>query len=170
MQRQDRFGNDSRSLTWGLEYSRRSGGNTRVLPSGDWEIISGTAGSRIGTMLLAKIGTFPAYSSVNRTDFISVPIQIPSKPGAAAAVIDYGFDENFRCTSRADGCVANGNAPTAPNPFYWASETYTGAPCTSGCKINIPAIGGRMVYYRTRYLNSSGATVLTGKTAVIAVP
>ncbi len=170
MQRQDRLGNDSRGLTWGLEYYRRSGGNTRILPSGDWELIQGNAGGINTPMLLAKIGTFPAYSSVNRTDFIPVPVQIPSKPGATAAVIDYGFDENFRCGTRADGCVATGSAPTGPNPYYWASESYTGAACSSGCKINIPAIGGRTVYYRTRYLNSSGATVVTGKTVVIAVP
>jgi hypothetical protein len=169
MQRQDRLGSESRATTGGLQTLRRNGGNTRVTPDGNWQMILADAGAVSTTMFLAKIGAFPPYSSVNRTDFIPWPVPITARAGATTAVEDYGFDENFHCTSRNDTCVANGNATSDPNPFYWASETYAGAPCTSGCKINIPAISGRTVYYRTRWL-SGGSTVATGKTLVVAVP
>jgi hypothetical protein len=178
MQRQDRFGTDSRAITYGLQAVRRSGGNTRVIPSGDWMILPNDIGAPGDapwnglselTILLAKTGAFPPYSSVNRTDFIPLPVPITAKTGATTAVVDYGFDENFHCSSRADGCVANGNATSDPNPYYWGAEAYTGKACASGCTINIPAISGRTVYYRTRWL-SGGSTVATGKTQVVAVP
>jgi hypothetical protein len=143
--------------------------NARTLPDGSW-IMCFTFPQGHTTVWLGKIGSYPPASSVNRANYIPVPVQLPAKSGAVKAVIDYGFDENLRCTNRTDGCVATGALPTDPNPFYWASESYSGAACSSGCTIKIPAIGGRMVYYRPRYLDASGATVLTGKMAVVAVP
>jgi len=170
MQRQDRLGNDARRLTLGLQTTRKTGGNTRTIPSGDWAMMWMDAGAIEPTMLLAKIGAFPPYSSVNRTDFIPVPVPIAAKAGATTAVVDFGFDENFHCRTRNEGCLANGNATSDPNPFYYPSELPAGKTCSSGCTINIPAISGRIVYYRPRWLDGGGATVETGKTQVVAVP
>lgn len=177
MQRQDIFGTDGRALTWGLGVGRRTGGTTRITPDGQWQLLPIGAGAVSSSILLAKVGSFPPYSGVNRTEFLPYPVPVPAKAGGSTAVVDYGFDENFRCSTRNDSCVANGNAVNSANPFYWLSQmvalhalgTDIGKACSSGCVINIPAISGRTVYYRMRWLSSGGATVAIGKTQVISM-
>jgi hypothetical protein len=45
-----------------------------------------------------------------------------------------------------------------------------GVDCSAGCTINIPAISGRVVYYRWRYRDGSGNVLGTSSTQVLAAP
>ena len=85
-------------------------------------------------------------------------------------VAQFGYDSNFYCAERREACVANSAAFDENNPFYWASETYAGLACGSGCRISMPAITGRVLYYRILYRSASEAVLATGPTAVVAVP
>ena len=54
-------------------------------------------------------------------------------------------------------------------PFYWASESYSGArgaPWT----IAIPSVPQRVVYYRLKYRDATNRTIQTGPTEVLVAP
>jgi hypothetical protein len=82
----------------------------------------------------------------------------------------FGYAENgppasFYCTSRQEACTTSGT------PFAWLSEPQQPVACSSGCTVQIPAIAGRVVYYRIDWLDGNGQVVLSGDlTAAAATP
>lgn len=118
------------------------------------------------TVLIAKLPPFPAGDSVNRGDYIPVPVKIyaGSIAGASTAVVQFGYDTSYHCTSRQETCVA-GSAGTV----QWASESPTGVACTTSCTVTVPAISQRILYYRWQVLNSGGSVLQSGPVQVIAI-
>jgi hypothetical protein len=121
---------------------------------------------------MAKVPPYPKPDGVNRSDFISLPVRLSAVPGAAAAVVDFGYAENgdptkFFCTSRQEACVKGGEPGSR---YSFAFEAPAPVPCASGCAINIPVIPQRAVYYRARYFDASGKLLRSGAPMVSLAP
>ena len=76
-------------------------------------------------------------------------------------VVEFGYNPSFHCTSRAEVCRANA-ATIGATPFLYASEA--GSSTASSPTVAIPALPGRVLYYRV----VSGG--VPGPTQVVAVP
>ena len=109
--------------------------------------------------------------SVDRGTFVPVAVQLGSVPaGTNNVIVQFGYNPSFYCTSRQEECIANQSTINEATPFYWASESYIGLACASGCTVAIPAISQRVVYYRVQYRDESGRVITAAATAVAAVP
>ena len=118
--------------------------------------------------MVTFVPPYPAPSSLNRGTFQQVNVSVP--PGGNNAVVEFGYDQDFFCTSRQEVCAANAASITPATPFYWASETFTGLACSTGCTIAVPALSQRTMYYRWKQRDVNGATTATGATQVISTP
>jgi hypothetical protein len=165
----------SRRITSAFQYygATNTYSNLRSLPDGSWAILGGTYLNGIRSdYMLAKLPPYPAApDSQNRNTFVRVPVQVASPPpGTSNVVVEFGYNTSLFCTSRSETCVATQATVSDANPFYFASETYSGAGCVGGCKITVPALPQRVLYYRTRYRKADGTTVATGQMQVLAIP
>lgn len=169
--RPDPLGQLGRVLSHGLStYNSESGfWNARAAPDGRWLIME-----TLGQVFLLKIPPLPEEDGVNRTTFVPIPVAISTWEGLGAdqAVIEFGYDPDFHCTSRREACVAHSEAIDEATPFHWSSEArWSAAPCASGCTITIPAIPQRILYWRVVYRKADGTTPpATTDTWVLAVP
>jgi hypothetical protein len=167
-----------RRLTMGLMGPGRqyAYGNLRSLPNGKWAMMSGWWLEGLRTdILLIKLPPFPEGDSTNRSDFVPVKVAIGAAPGAARAVVDFGYAEfaapsSFQCTPRAEGCSAASATINRANPFLFASELTQGLACANGCTIQVPALPAHVLYYQVRYLDNAGATVQTLPLQILASP
>jgi hypothetical protein len=129
------------------------------------------------TDLLTVLPPIPAPDSIARNTFVPVSVRVsPPANRANNVVVEFGYAENgdpggFFCTSRQEACVAVSGAIDSSQPFFFErSETYSGASCTAGCTIAIPALSQHVLYYRWKYRDSSGNVVSTSQTTAVAVP
>ena len=123
------------------------------------------------TWLLGKVPPWPDTDTTNRGAFVQTPVKVSGNTGDTVRVA-FGYGENgdpssLYCTQRRETCWTTAN-PTAADPFVFAGETQAKTPCPSACTVNIPAIAGRIVFYRIERTTSSG--VVTGPVQAIAVP
>lgn len=148
------------------------------LSNGQWMIIlSSWVEGATDDVFIVKL-TPPTNDSVARNTFIPISISVPPSNGAVTAIAEFGYYEyggasTFNCTSRSETCVATGSSFDPLHPFYFENSEasgITGTPCASGCTISVPAISGRILYTRLKYLNSAGATIATAGADVTAVP
>lgn len=109
-----------------------------------------------------------------RLNFICYQVSVPGAPGAAYVRARFGYAENgpassFFCTSRQEACSTD--IPTAsPTDLYsYVSEASTHQACTSNCKIVIPAVSGRMLYYVVDRLNSAGTVISTSPLSIVPI-
>jgi hypothetical protein len=174
----DAAGRGTRRLTMGLSGPGRqyAYGSFRPLPDGKWALMSGwwLDGLR-QDVLLVKLPPFRNFDSAVRNNFVPVALKIGAFAGAARAAIDFGYGEygnpsDFYCTPRAESCSALGSTVSANVPFVYASEGAGGVSCRSGCTITIPALPARVLYYRIRYADANGNTVVAGPIQVMASP
>jgi hypothetical protein len=138
----------------------------------------------LGTVTTSNPG-HPTISFSNPADCRQLP------PGARITVggtsVTLTTDESGQCTTTTTTATAQIN--TNPNwtnqsftadlgtasyawdtEFSWASETYAGQPCSSGCTITIPAISGKVLYYRWKYRDAANNVLETSGVHVQAVP
>jgi hypothetical protein len=128
--------------------------------------------------LVTVLPPYPASDSVSRNTFVPIDVRIPLRlrGGTGDIVIEFGYAENggpdsFFCTSRQETCVAASSTVNQASPFYFAqSETYTGVPCTSGCTVEIPALSQRVLYYRWKQRDASGAVIAVSDTQAMVTP
>jgi hypothetical protein len=128
--------------------------------------------------LITVLPPYPSQDGVTRNTFIPVPVVVDPPPGGGvqSAIVEFGYAENgdpgsFYCTSRQEACVAASGSVNTATPFYFEqSESYSGVPCATGCTIAIPAFSQRAVYYRWKYLGSSGQVVESSKVHVVLTP
>lgn len=113
-------------------------------------------------MLLVKMPPPAPVDSVDRSQYIAVPVSLPA--GSGYARVRFGYSENgaatqFYCTSRREACLTDAKQV----PFAFATtESLTATDCRGGCSINVPALSGRVLYYRversldglTKWMNS----------------
>jgi hypothetical protein len=128
-------------------------------------------------LLSSVLPPFPAPDSVTRNTFIPIPVSIDPPAGLSvqSALVEFGYAENgagsYYCTSRQEACVATGAAMNVALPFsFEQTETFTPAPCATGCTIAIPALPQRALYYRWKYLDASGNLIGTSQAHVVATP
>jgi hypothetical protein len=154
----------------------------KSLADGLWALFAvGDVAFRVPSqVLMAKLPPFVAGDSVDRSKF--VPISVPlTNPGGAAvsAAIQFGYLEQgsrtqYRCTSRAETCVATtSTAPptdgvTDPFKYLTTDAPWTGVSCASSCTVIIPALPGHVVYYQPIWLDSRGSVVATGTASLSA--
>jgi hypothetical protein len=125
--------------------------------------------------ILTVLPPFPTGDSISRNTF--VPVHMDTRPTRGSnVVVEFGYAENgsadsFFCTSRQETCVAASSTVNQALPFYYAqSETYRGVRCGSGCTVEIPALSQRVLYYRWKHLDASGAVVAVSDTRAIVTP
>jgi hypothetical protein len=124
-------------------------------------------------MLLIKLPPWPnAQQDNTRNGFVPIQVDLPPNEQYNKARIRFGYAENgpassFFCTSRQEACLTD----SALTPFaYEQSDTLTPKSCQEGCSISIPAIPGRVLYYRVERLNDTPADVFVEPTGVQVVP
>jgi len=110
-------------------------------------------------ILAYQLPPWPATDSVNRSQYVQVPIQLSGNTGDTVR-IEFGYQEfgapgSLNCTSRGEVCFTSASA-TPSNPFVWSSETQSYTSCGSGCTVNVPALPGRVLYYRLHRKNAAG--------------
>lgn len=163
-----------RNLGFGLNHpgSTDNFWNVHPDPAGQWGFFQCTwcENFRID-IFAARLPPWPPYDTVNRSQFVQVPIQLSGRTGDTVR-IEFGYQEfgapsNLDCTSRGEACFTSASA-TQSNPFLFASETQSYTSCGSGCTVNIPALPGRMLYYRIHRKNASSIEAI-GSIQILAV-
>lgn len=147
--------------------------NTRPLPDNSWLLYQGNyLGTGRRELYMAKLPPFPAADGVNRSTFVSLPLQLtaPAGMGVTNAVVQFGYEEfNGNCTTRNDACIANA-ANIGAIPFQFASESPGGAPCATLCTIEIPAVSQRVVYYQVMYRDNANKVIATTPMQAVTTP
>ena len=167
-------GTQSRVISHGLTGLRDTNDypTAKALADGSWLLFAHAAPDNKppSVVLMAKLPPFAATDTVDRSKFIpiGIPLTVPDGVHVDTAVIKFGYLEygtqaQYRCTSRAETCVANGSSapPTdgTNDPFQFeTTDTWSGVPCASGCTIVLPVLPGHLVYYQAEFL--SGRTVV----------
>lgn len=123
-------------------------------------------------LLVWKIPPYPVVDSINRSDFISVPVQVtvPAGFGIDNVIAEFGYLEyggQFYCSpNRQENCW-KGNQPG--NNWSWATEGPSGLPCSTTCSMTIPTLSDRILYYHILYRKGT-VVALTGSPQVVATP
>jgi hypothetical protein len=115
------------------------------------------------SVLLAKLPPF--RDSMNKRNTLGgLTVKLGVREGMTQARVRFGYNTSFHCTERSEACVTDVNV----TPFAYAeSDALTAANCAAGCSITVPAIPGRLLYYRVEWFN--GTTWTNGDT-LTAVP
>jgi hypothetical protein len=100
------------------------------------------------------VDTFPRRNTLG-----GVTIGLGARGGVTHARVRFGYNTSFYCTERSEACVTDAKA--APFAFE-QSDTLTPTSCASGCTINVPAMPGRLLYYRVETFD--GSTWTSGDT------
>jgi len=105
--------------------------------------------------VMMKLPTWPT-DAVKRNTYVPVTVT-----GSGSAFIEFGYDEfghrdNFFCTPRSEACRVTSQTLNEAEPFQYASEA--SAPATGTWTITIPALPGRVVYFRTVIGGVTGPT------------
>ena len=111
--------------------------------------------------------------SLTRTEFVPVQRALPGGQGAYARA-RFGYAENgpptsFYCTSRQEACSTEIPSAAAADPYSYLSEAVTRLGCNTGCKITIPAVPGRVLYFVIDRLDGSGNILSTSPLEAIAI-
>jgi hypothetical protein len=88
------------------------------------------------------------------------PVEVKST--FSSGFVQFGYDSNFYCAPRAEVCQVAAAAINQAVPYTYAHEAIT--PVSGSTRITIPALPGRILYYRT--VNAG----INGPTQTIAVP
>ena len=171
---QDLAGNRARKLTTLLNGTKNLGRTANYRPLGDatWAWSAWQAnGFGPFQILLIKTSPFPPDSTVNRSDYIRIPVSL--KPAAALgvdnAIVEFGYDAALNCIGRTgESCVAS----VASDPYFYsvADAPIAGVPCASGCTVTIQALSQSVIYYRVKYRDATNAVLATGAVGVLTPP
>jgi hypothetical protein len=134
--------------------------NAHTTPSGKWAFFGpGWIDGVRPEVLMLKLPPWPnTEQDRTRNGFVPIRVDLQANESYSKARIRFGYAENgpvdgLFCTSRQESCVTDKQL----TPFaYQQSENLTPADCQGGCSISIPAIPGRILYYRVERLNDSG--------------
>ncbi|HJU11766.1 MAG TPA: hypothetical protein VJ728_12860, partial [Candidatus Binataceae bacterium] len=123
------------------------------------------------------IAQVPSWATVSapQYDYVPVMITVPAEPsalGVSTAMVEFGYDPlTLHCSSFNDVCISVNSALNDTTPFnFETDDTYTKAPCASGCVLAIPTIPNSIVFYRVKLFDTGGSLVETLPTQVAAVP
>src|SRR6185437_7737057 len=103
--------------------------NVKTTPDGKWLLFRTpwADGLRSDTFI-ARLPPYPPADTVNRTDFqmIRIGVSPPANLAVDNAVVVFGYNSNYFCTTRQDACV-RGNQ--RGNVYAFASENSAGVSC-----------------------------------------
>lgn len=185
--RPDRSGSTMRALGAGNAIPREQSIFGLAMPSPDSKWLlhdAGTYPHRISQVQVMKLPPWPPTDSVARNTFVPVAITLNPRAGLNVdnAVIEFGYGEygndpaKFYCSQRQETCgvgrASSSSLVDEANPFYFTTAeaaSLAGTPCASSCTIAIPAIPGRVLYWRAKYRNAGKAVLQTGQSNVVAV-
>src|SRR5215813_2248403 len=127
-----------RALTQGLAPIKQitDFANAQTSPDGKWIsfMVFGSDGKQ--NVWQVKTPPWPGYDSIDRNTFAQKGITVPAFGGASEALIEFGYDTSFNCTSRRDVCVS-----ASSNRLYsFRSRAFNAVSCASGCTVNDPVI------------------------------
>jgi hypothetical protein len=96
--------------------------------------------------------------SPDRTTFIPYPVQVWGQGGDTVRIA-FGYGENgdvynSYCTTRLETCWTS-DAATSSNPYVFDSEPQSRTKCDLACTIQVPAIAGRVLYYRIEHADGT---------------
>lgn len=174
--RPDFSGGTVRRLTMALSGPGRqyTFANSHPTPDGKWAWLPGywLDGYRTD-LLLVKLPPWPWRDNLQRQNFQPVKYTIQAMAGASYARVRFGYAENgpvesFYCTARQESCTALGSINQS-DPFAWISEANSSIACSTGCVVELPAISGRVMYYRVERLNSTGGVIATGPVEALPI-
>jgi len=163
---------------WGVGYSRllstymdgyrtmSAYANAKALPNGKWILTAASRPDRYDLVLI-KTPPFGPKDSLARDRFVPVPVRLNPPSGVDNVLIEFGYDTEFRCTTRNEACVKDANTS---EPYMFAGDTLAGIPCASGCTVEIPAIAGKVLYYRWKYRQADDEVISQGATQMTAIP
>ncbi len=170
----DSTGANSRSVGIGMtRFGFRSGyANPQPDPSGRWMFIPVYDVNGRADVFEINVPPFPGTNTISRNDFVQVRLDSGTPPpNTSTALLEFGYDANFYCTSRTEECVAVSTRYNQANPFYYeTSDSYKRASCVGGCKLVLPLIPSHVVYYRWKFYNSGGTLISVGNTLVSGDP
>jgi hypothetical protein len=150
--------------------------NCRFTPDGQFMMCPAYWADGIRTDWMAyRTDQLPPIDSVNRTQFVNIPVSVQPVSGATYVRARFGYLENggdlLHCSAYAQDCSTEIPSGSPTDPFSFTNETVTRQTCTSGpCIVNIPALPNRVVYFLIDRLDSSGNILNTGPLQSVAVP
>jgi hypothetical protein len=157
-------GRSSRILTYGFSQYRFNDPfwNPKASPDGKWLFFrSQWVNGKRTDAFLAKLPPFEPVDDQKRNGYLFNELQVGAgeMQGQAGAMIEFGYNAAFECTSRRESCVAG--APGAESePFYYStSETWSPVACAEGCTLRFPVIPQRVVYFRVKYFDAEGKSL-----------
>ena len=172
VRKNDPLGTHFRRITMGLtgpaaQYQYTS---PHMTPDGKFAMVrAGYVNGVRADAVLVKMPLPAAEDSIDRSAFVPLSVRLPA--GSGYVRVRFGYAENgaasqFYCTTRQEACVTD--ASVAPFAFG-QSDTLTATDCRNGCTINIPALSGRVVYYRVEKSNNGSTGWVSGATQVRAM-
>ncbi len=168
----DPLGKRYRRLTMGMsgpgaQYQYTS---PHMTPDGNFALVR--AGWPEGVrpdMLVYKMPPPAQDDTKDRSQYVPIPVSLPA--GSGYARIRFGYAENgsvsnFYCTSRREACVTD--RLVAPFAFD-QSDTLSATDCRTGCTIKVPALPGRIIYYRVETSTDGSTGWVSGNVRVNAI-
>ncbi len=130
--------------------------NAKSTPDGSWALIHTRWAGLRDEAFVVRMPPIAGSSTVV-SGYVPVAVAVPP---AAWARVRFGYNTSFQCSSDGDACLTGGQ------PWSYARENPAPSACASGCTINVPAIPGRVLYYRIEQTDASGNLVSAGATVV----
>jgi hypothetical protein len=171
----DSKGSLGRKLTMGLSRNLLLDPywNARSLPDGSWMLFRTMwLGGLRTEAVLAKLPPFPQADVIDRSDFVPMTVSVSSSsiPATNNVLVEFGYAENggiedYFCTSRREACAKGAQAG-----YGMIGDSISGVPCTGSCSVAIPAVPGRVLYYRVVYRDSQNRTLTFSTPGVVLVP
>lgn len=171
----------SRPLVKGLTSPyKKIGGYENAYPlfNGQWLLLpSRLPNLTFDNIYAAQVPPQPTSDSIIRNEFVPVTIHLtpPAALSVNNALIEFGYNSSFQCTVRQETCNAVSStyshsvSATSPFQFGTSDGTVNGVACSVNCDIVIPAISGKILYYRWKYRNVSNVILATSQTYILAV-
>ena len=171
----DPKGNLGRKLTMGLSRNLLLDAywNVRALPDASWMLFRSVWLGGVRTeALAAKWSPYPEPDGIDRSDFVPMTVTATGQTvaGTDNVTVQFGYAENggpedYFCTSRREACV-KGSA----SGYGMAGDAIAGSAVHGACSITVPAISGRVMYYRMIYRDAGNRVLATSAPAVAMVP
>jgi hypothetical protein len=151
--------------------------NCRFTPDGNFQMCPGYWMDGVRTDWIAmRTDQLPPTDSINRTQYVTVPVSMQPVTGATYVRARFGYAENggdlLRCTAYAQDCSTEIPSGSTTDPFSFTNEAVTRQACANGasCTITIPSLPNRILYYAVDRLDNNGIVVETSPLQAVVVP
>jgi hypothetical protein len=171
-QKDDPLGYRFRRITMGLvapsaQYQYTS---PHMTPDGQYAFVrAGYVNGVRSDPVMIKVPPPAPFDSIDRSSFVMLPMSFPA--GSGQVRVRFGYAENgtvsqFYCTTRQEACLTDSKG--APFAFE-QSDALKATDCSAGCTIKVPALSGRVIYYRVEKSVDGSTGWIAGPTQVRTV-